>query len=440
MMKKDRRHFIKAASMAGSAAALIPLSFDGKNGKSPLSTRKSKQAKTDYTVLDEILKKPVLKRDLFASPVMIETLELLRDRDNTICRVRSKDGAIGIAVGHPFIAKSSYPMFNLNLKSFFIGQDARDLDQLIYNAAELNVKRQGIPLNVQIAVIEFAILDMLGNMVGKPAGQLIGDLINKDVPIYLGHWLWELRNKEPEESLDLMYQDYLKTKAKAVKIRAGRGDNLASDIDNAPGRTEKLIKMAREKFGDHTKLMIDGNGSYSVKEAIRIGRILEDFDYYFYEEPVPWDWYEEQKMVEEALDIPMAGGEEEFGIHGFRYLIGNEVFQILQPDLFYFGGMIRSMQVARMTEAAGLQITPHISGGGLGFVYLLQMVSVCPAAAEFHEFKMFETEDANGTIIPIESKAEPFESIDGIIKVPSGSGLGIHIDPDYISTHQVLEG
>ena len=59
------------------------------------------------------------------------------------------------------------------------------------------------------------------------------------------------------------------------------------------------------------------------------------------------------------------------------------------------------MQVVRMVEAAGLQITPHISGGGLGFVYLLQMVSVCPAAAEFHEFKMFQTKDANGTTIPI---------------------------------------
>ena len=143
--------------------------------------------------------------------MIIETLELLRDRDNTICRIRSKDGVVGVAVGHSFIAKSSYPMFNLNLREFFLGKDARDLDQLIYNGAELNVKRQGIPLDVQIAVIEFASLDMLGNMVDKPAGQLIGDAQNKQVPIYLGHWLWELRNKEPEESLELMYRDYLKT-------------------------------------------------------------------------------------------------------------------------------------------------------------------------------------------------------------------------------------
>ena len=196
--------------------------------------------------------------------------------------------------------------------------------------------------------------------------------------------------------------------------------------------------MAREMFGDEMVLMIDGNGTYDVEEAIRIGKILEEYNYYFYEEPIPWDWYEEQKQVEAALSIPMAGGEEEFGVHAFRYLIGNEVFQIVQPDLFYYGGMIRTMQVARMAEAAGLQITPHISGGGLGYVYMLQMVSVCPAAAEYHEFKMFHTRDANGTVIPVESKAEPFESIDGIIKVPMGSGLGVRIDPDYIKTHQVV--
>ena len=83
-----------------------------------------------------------------------------------------------------------------------------------------------------------------------------------------------------------------------MKLRAGRVDNLASDIDNAPGRTEKLIKMAREKFGDDMNLMIDGNGSYTVNEAIRIGKILEEYNYYFYEEPVPWDWYEEQKQLE----------------------------------------------------------------------------------------------------------------------------------------------
>lgn len=354
--------------------------------------------------------------------------------------MRSTDGAEGIAVGHPFISQESYPVFVNVLIPFFTGKDARQLDRLVFEVAESQVKRQGVPFCVQLATLEFAILDMLGIIAGKPAGQLIGDLRNPEVDIYLGHHLSKFRNMDPEESLPYMERDLAATKAKAVKLRAGRGDNLASDIDNAPGRTEKLIRMARGTFGDDTVLMIDGNGSYSVNEAIRIGKIPEEYNYYWYEEPVPWDWYEEQKIVEQALSIRMAGGEEEFGMHAFRYLVGNQVFQILQPDLFYFGGMIRTMQVARMTEAAGLQITPHISGGGLGFLYMLHMVSVCPAAAEYHEFKMFETNDANGTIIPIESTGDAFESIDGKIAAPTGPGLGVTIDPDYIRTHSICTG
>ncbi len=429
-MNTHRRDFLKSASLAVGA------SFSS----SRAHARGADTPRTDYTILDKVLEQPVLKRELFPDPVIIESVELLRDRDSCLCRVRSKDGAEGISVGHPFISKQSYPVFADRLIPFFTGKDARDLDRLIYLISERSVKVQGVPFCVQIATLEFAILDMLGKIANKPAGLLIGDTLNPKVSIYLGNHLWDFRSKEPEVSLALMAQDVEKTQAKAIKLRAGRGDNLASDIDNAPGRTEKLIRMAREKFGDDMVLMIDGNGSYSVKEAIRIGKILEEYNYYFYEEPLPWDWYQEQKIVEQALAIPMAGGEEEFGMHAFRYLIGNEVFQIVQPDLFYFGGMIRTMKVARMAAAAGLQITPHISGGGLGYAYMLQMVSVCPAAAKYHEFKMFDHKDANGTVIPVESKAETFESIDGVIKVPSGSGLGVKIDPGYITTHTVFAG
>jgi L-alanine-DL-glutamate epimerase-like enolase superfamily enzyme len=100
--------------------------------------------------------------------------------------------------------------------------------------------------------------------------------------------------------------------------------------------------------------------------------------------------------------------------------------------------MIRTMKVARMAQAAGLRITPHISAGGLGYVYMLQMASVCPALEKYNEFKMFETTDANGTIFQMVSKAEKFESIDGVIKVPSGFGMGVTIDPTYINTHKVI--
>jgi L-alanine-DL-glutamate epimerase-like enolase superfamily enzyme len=431
-MKSNRRNFISSLSLGGAALTLSLFSSCSS------SSSKEKQY-PDYTALDEAMKQPVLKKELFSEPVIIETLELLRDRNNYICRVRSKDGAEGLSIGHGYLATIGPTMFIKCLHHFFIGKDARDLDNLMHKAISRNLRRQGNPLNIHAATIEFAILDMLGNIANKPVGALIGEIQHSEIPIYLGTRLSELRNQPPEVSLELVEKDYLETKAKAIKIRAGIGYNTGMNEDNAPGRTEKLIRMAREKFGNEMVLMIDGNGTYDVDEAIRIGKILQEYNYYFWEEPVPWDWYEEQKRVAEGLKIKMAGGEQEFGLHAFRWLIANDVFDVVQPDLFYFGGMIRTMQVARMAEAAGKTITPHMSSKGLGYLYMLHSVSATPNADRFHEFKMFQTKDANGTVIPIESKTEPFSSINGVVKVPTGSGLGINIDPDYINKHKILD-
>ena len=80
-----------------------------------------------YIKLDEIIKLPVLKKELFPTPVIIDTLELLRFKNGFLCRVRSKDGAVGISVGNNDQMKSLYPVFVNRLQPFFIGKDTRDL-------------------------------------------------------------------------------------------------------------------------------------------------------------------------------------------------------------------------------------------------------------------------------------------------------------------------
>jgi L-alanine-DL-glutamate epimerase-like enolase superfamily enzyme len=199
-MKNNRRTFIKMAGISAGAATILPLA-------SSCSETKTNTAWPDYSALDKALQLPVLKKELFPSPVIIEKIELLQERKNFICRVRSKDGAEGISIGHPFIAQNSYPAFINILIPFFTGKDARNLDELIYLVSETRVKNQGIPFCVQIATLEFAILDMLGNIAGLPAGRLLGDVLNPEISIYLGHLLSEFRNKEPEVSLEMMQKD-----------------------------------------------------------------------------------------------------------------------------------------------------------------------------------------------------------------------------------------
>jgi L-alanine-DL-glutamate epimerase-like enolase superfamily enzyme len=102
-------------------------------------------------------------------------------------------------------------------------------------------------------------------------------------------------------------------------------------------------------------------------------------------------------------------------------------------DPFYFGGMVRAMKVARMAEVTGMDCTPHISGSGLGYLYMMHFVSALPNAGPYHEFKGFSDR------IPFESATPPV-AVDGKVRVPGGPGLGITVDPGFIALHRpVLE-
>jgi L-alanine-DL-glutamate epimerase-like enolase superfamily enzyme len=178
----------------------------------------------------------------------------------------------------------------------------------------------------------------------------------------------------------------------------------------------------------------DSNGSYTVTEAIRIGKILEEYGIIRYEEPVPYDYYEETKMVADALTIPVSGGEQEQSFHQFRWLLANNGLDIAEPDCYYFGGMIRATKIARIAEACGgKQCTPHMSGGRLGFLYMLHFVSALPNAGYRPEFKGFDKD------IPYECRTGSLKSENGVITVPTGPGLGVEIDPEFVSMHKVME-
>ncbi|MBA4409242.1 MAG: mandelate racemase/muconate lactonizing enzyme family protein [Bacteroidota bacterium] len=428
-MKTNRRKFIATAIASGLAASL-PLSSYGKTS----SVQNPDALKEKYAKLDEILKQPVFKKELFSSPVIIETLELLRYRNSFLCRVRSKDGAEGISVGHSGQLRSLYPIFTNLLQPFFLNKDARDLDLILEKVYvfSLNFRLSGMALGVPLATIEFAILDMMGRIAVKPIGQLIGDIHHPEVAVYQAT---EYREKPVAESMELIKRDVAEYNAKALKIKVGGLMFGTTDMNavGPVGRTETIIPLFRKTFGDDMILYADSNGFYSVEEAIRVGKLLEEYHFQFFEEPVPFDWYEETKQVADALTIPVAGGEQEYSLHGFRWLIANDGLQIVQPDTFYFGGMIRAMKVAKMAQAFGKKCTPHMTGGDLGFLYMMHFVSALPNALPFHEFKGFKTD------VIFECKTSPLKSVNGMVKVPTGPGLGVVIDPEFIKKHQIIK-
>lgn len=386
-------------------------------------------APADYTRLDQILAEPVLRLDGIKDPVIMESIELLCLEDNFICRVRTPEGTEGISVSNNTQMRSLYPIFKDRIKPFFVGKDARNWEQLldgVYVYAS-NYKLQGLAFWVPLATLEFAVLDLLGKISGQSMGELIGRVQHPYIHVYQAN---NFRGRSAQESIEGILQQVKESDAKALKFKVG--GRMSKNADFPQERTEKLIPLVRETFGDEMVIYADSNGSYDVPEAIRIGRMMEEYQFDMYEEPVPFDWYEETREVTDAVSIPVAGGEQEPSLHNFRWLIGNHALDIVQPDIFYFGGMVRSMKVALMAEAMGKTCTPHISGSGLGYLYMMHFVSALPNAGPYHEFKGFNRE------IPLECPTSPLSIEEGKVKVPTGTGTGIRIDPAFIDRHAVV--
>lgn len=428
-MKSTRRNFITTTLAGGFVAAAAPVSAYNTN---KLSSEEQAQLNTRYARIDEVLEQPVLKKELFSSPVTIESLELLKHENSFLCRVKSADGAIGISVAHSGMS-NFYPIFVNNLQPFFIGQDARELDLILERILvyRLNFRLNGIALGIPLATIEFAILDMLGQISGKSMGELVGEIHNQEVGFYVAT---EFRHLPLDEHFARIKEAVAQYDVNALKIKIGYQHYGTRDIHypGIPGKSEKLIPMVREHFGDDMHIYADSNGYYDAGGAIKIGRLLEENKYSYFEEPVMFDHFQEIKKVSDALNIPVANGEQDHSFTNFRWLLANDGIDVVQPDNYYFGGMIRSVKVARMAEAVGKKFIPHMSGGGLGYIYNSHIVSVCANAGLHHEFKGF------GTHVPFECPTSPLKVVNGKIKVPAGAGSGVIIDPDFIKKHEVV--
>ncbi len=399
-MKLSRRCLMKSAvGLCGSVA--VPASA----------------AKPTVRQLDEAASARLLKLDSITSPVRIASIELLRDERNHFVRTRSTDGAEGVAVTNGRV-KYLYPILQQLVIPYFLGKDARDLESLIDGVYiyRSNYKLSGVAFWCCVAWVEFSLLDLLGKVAAKSIGELFGGVIRREVPIYVASGN---RDTTPQQEVKVLAGHIERTGARGVKFKVG--GRMSNNADSFPGRTEGLIRIVRKALGDGVTIYADSNGSYDARKAIEIGRLLQDHGIDMFEEPCPFDYLEETERVADALEIPIAGGEQETSLRRFRWMIDNGAVQVVQPDLHYNGGFIRATRVARMAARAGMSVIPHMSGEGVGYVDVLHLASFTPNMGDFQEYKG-GLEQTGSWYDP------PLRLANGAINVPTGPGFGIKAD------------
>src|SRR5437762_6543249 len=313
-MKTTRRRFLQSAAGVGTFSVL------------PARAAFAQNAEAADEALEKAAARPVLDLKNVKGPILIDSIQLLKKNREYFVRVRSKDGAEGIAVDNGR-ASVLHPILNQLVIPYFIGKDALELEEHLFGVYRHkdNYKLQGLALWCPVAWVEFAILDLLGRVAGKSLGELLGGVIHERVQFYIASGR---RASTPEREPDYLKHLLEESGAKAVKYRVGGRMNRNQDA--LPGRTEKLIPLSRKALGDKIAIHADSNSSYDPPQAIRIGRMLEDIHAVFLEQPCPYDNLEATKKVTDALTIPVALVEQDSSQWLFQFTIRNWVADIVQ--------------------------------------------------------------------------------------------------------------
>ena len=350
-------------------------------------------------------------------PVVLSTAEMLVvDGRHQFVRVTSTDGREGVVKANSRMEEVA-SLFHLAVKPGFLGKDVRDLRALIEALYRVQYKFAGLAFWTAVGHLELAIWDMLGKTANRRCVDFMGPVVRSRIPIYVSSLD---RKSSPEAEVAAVQEAAARTGAKACKIKVG--GRMSLNVDAAPGRSEKLVALARKTLGDGFTIYADANGSYDAPRAIELCRMLEANGVAMLEEPCPHDDPEMTKQVADRVKIPIAGGEQDGRMEQWRWYIENRGLDVLQPDFMYNGGMLRTLLVQRMAQAAGVPVAPHYPRNGVEMVELIHFAAYAPNLHGFQEYRLKPRKLAFAHAPVIEPK-------DGHLVLPPGAGFGATFDP-----------
>lgn len=183
----------------------------------------------------------------------------------------------------------------------------------------------------------------------------------------------------------------------------------------------------RDAVGDELEIGIGTHGQFSTAVAIRVADILEEFDPFFFEEPVPPENVDELARVAAHTNIPIATGERLVNMFEFAEVLEKQAAQIIQLDVGQCGGLLVAKKIAGMAETHYAMIAPHMYCGPVAASAAIQLDTCSPNFL----IQEFNTNDLHSDIF-----VEPIKFENGFIEPPTGPGLGVELDMAVVERHR----
>src|SRR6201987_3471531 len=269
-------------------------------------------------------------------------------------RVHCDDGSFGIGEASPMQGGlASLGIVKHNLAPALIGKDPLDhavlLDALLHTFVKAGPEGA---LTGALPAFDIALWDLKGKLFDQPIYKLLGGAWRTRLPFYASIGGNGERNVD---EVRRVVEARLKDTPAALKIRFDN-DRTRPDID-IPGDIAKA-RAVRRLVGNDFPLAFDANNGYSVGGAIRVGRVLEELGYWWFEEPVQHYHVKAMGEVARKLDITVSAGEQTYTLSGIADLIAAGL-RMVQPDIVKMGGVTGLMRCAALAQAHGVELVPH---------------------------------------------------------------------------------
>ncbi len=349
----------------------------------------------------------------------VESIILL-DRYQLV-RVHTTDGVAGVGEVSPMQVAVTHALVESALAPRIVGQDAADIERLwqrmYYGAYKLGP--MGALLEA-IAGIDIALWDIAGQVAGQPLYRLFGGKVREKATVYASSMKRGMSPvDEARRAAQFQEQGY-----GAYKLHSATPWMYDSGFDG----TLKTVKEVRAAVGDAFDVLVDVNNAYLPHTAIRMARRLEELGVWHFEEPLAAHDYAGYASLADAVDIPIAAGEQEYTLWQFRDLILQGRVDIIQPDVIKCGGITEFRKIAALAQAFNKPITVHNTQPTIGTVAHLHLWVSCPSCIYAQEYNIEPHELRDHTPIWV----EPVLVEAGHMEVPDRPGLGVRIDEDAL--------
>ncbi len=310
------------------------------------------------------------------------------------------------------------------LETYLVGKDPRFIEDHWTVMHRGGFYRGGPIMMSAIAGVDQALWDIKGKALGVPVHELLGGKLRDKIKVY--SWIGGDRPSEVASGA----KEIVAKGFKALKMNATEELQIVDSHDKIDAAVER-VAMVREAIGPHVGIAVDFHGRVHRPMARILVKELEPYRLMFIEEPVLSEHREALREIAALGSAPIALGERLFSRWDFKSVFEEGVVDIIQPDLSHAGGITECRKIAAMAEAYDVAVAPHCPLGPIALAACLQLDAVSYNAFIQEQSLGIHYNVAND-VLDYARNQDVFRYEDGYVAIPSGPGLGVEVDEDYV--------